>query len=150
MSREEKARHEHSGLSSKGLFSTKKLLKHLDLKENEVILDLGCGSGFISIALAKRYRDNPKSKIYSLDVDEKAIQSLEKKISKNGLENIKAIHADATKHIPIPKKIPGPPLSERISLEELNIIMSERGFEKVKSLKVGLLHYGTIFIMKEK
>ena len=53
-----------------------------ELKNNSSILDLGCGSGVIGIALMKTF---PNVKMYCSDVDENAIKNAKKNFKNNNL-----------------------------------------------------------------
>lgn len=55
----------------------------VDLK-NGTILDVGCGTGVVSLCLAYR---NPRLKIYGIDVQEKLIELCTLSAKKNGLNN---------------------------------------------------------------
>jgi len=93
-------RHEHGGQSSRGIINPKKLLEKVGLKPSDVVLDIGCGDGFISIEAAKEFV-GPSGKVYATDVDPAAIAKVTKQIDELGLQNIDAIEADATKAIPL-------------------------------------------------
>jgi ubiquinone/menaquinone biosynthesis C-methylase UbiE len=51
-----------------------------------VVADLGCGPGFYTLALANCV--GPEGKVYAVDMDEKCIQELEKKVENGGYQNI--------------------------------------------------------------
>lgn len=59
---------------------------------SQVVADLGCASGYYTFALAKSV--GPAGKVYAVDLDKKCIQTLEKKIDKEGYHNIEA-HASS-------------------------------------------------------
>jgi ubiquinone/menaquinone biosynthesis C-methylase UbiE len=60
--------------------------------EGQVVADLGCGSGYYTLALAERV--GPEGRVYAVDTDEKAIRALEKKAHEHGYHNIEA-HASS-------------------------------------------------------
>lgn len=78
----------------------KTILNHLNLEENDVILDAGCGTGRITRLLAKNCK-----KIYALDFSEKSIEILNKKIQKENIGNIETYVCDITKKLPIIEKV---------------------------------------------
>jgi ubiquinone/menaquinone biosynthesis C-methylase UbiE len=53
-----------------------------------VAADLGCGPGYYTLPLAEVV--GPEGKIYTVDLNEKAIRALEKKANKLGIHNIEA------------------------------------------------------------
>lgn len=65
-----------------------KISQALGIKENDVILDMGCGSGEISIELSEKCK-----KIYAVDISPQMIDLCKNKISKNGINNITPICA---------------------------------------------------------
>ncbi|MEJ2257197.1 MAG: peptide chain release factor N(5)-glutamine methyltransferase, partial [Woeseiaceae bacterium] len=66
------------------------ILHHLKNEGDKIILDIGCGSGNISIALAV---NNPSLKIYSTDSSEGALNVSKRNAEKNSvLDKIEFIH----------------------------------------------------------
>ena len=55
------------------------LVEQADLHENQTILDLGCGTGTLSIGIKRRF---PKIQIYAVDGDAKILQIAEEKAKK--------------------------------------------------------------------
>lgn len=64
------------------------------LKEDYVIVDLGCGPGFFTTILAKYV---PKGTIYAVDPDERAIKKLKEKIQRSSMNNVIPAVAPAQK-----------------------------------------------------
>ncbi len=62
------------------------------IKNGQVVADLGCGSGYYTLALAELV--GSEGKVYAVDLDKKCIQALEKKADKGGYHNIEA-HASS-------------------------------------------------------
>jgi ubiquinone/menaquinone biosynthesis C-methylase UbiE len=54
----------------------------------QVVADLGCGSGYYTLALAERV--GPEGKVYAVDFNQKAIRALEEKAANRGYHNIEA------------------------------------------------------------
>ena len=63
------------------------------VKRGQVVADLGCGRGLYTLALAQLV--GPEGKVYSIDLDSKNIQALQKKSGKAGYGNIEAHTASA-------------------------------------------------------
>ena len=71
----------------------KENIKNLDLKEGSIVVDLGAGSGFYSMEIAKRVGD--KGVVYAVDVNKESLVHLASKAKDAGLDNIDVIWADA-------------------------------------------------------
>jgi ubiquinone/menaquinone biosynthesis C-methylase UbiE len=56
------------------------------VKDGQVIADLGCGSGYYTLALAELV--GSAGKVYAIDLDKRAIRALAKKAEKGGYRNI--------------------------------------------------------------
>ena len=76
------------------------MLKHLELKHNVTVLDLGHGTGFPLIELAERL--GPSSVCYGLDPWRNANQIARKKILNYGITNVQIVEGNAAK-IPFKK-----------------------------------------------
>ena len=62
------------------------------VKHGQVVADLGCGLGYYTLALARCV--GPEGQVYAVDLDEKSILSLKKKVDKERFHNIDA-HASS-------------------------------------------------------
>jgi ubiquinone/menaquinone biosynthesis C-methylase UbiE len=62
------------------------------VSKGQVVADLGCRSGYYTLPLAELV--GPEGKVYAVDLDEKAIQTLKKKADNRGYRNIEA-HASS-------------------------------------------------------
>jgi ubiquinone/menaquinone biosynthesis C-methylase UbiE len=91
-----------AGASSFELIDPALLLSKLKFREGMVFLDLACGKGAYSIAVAEAIGEN--GRVYAIDLWEEGIAHLQKEISARGLKNIKALVADARKKIPLDDK----------------------------------------------
>jgi len=67
------------------------------LKPGQVVYDIGCGSGSISIEAALQVESS--GKILAVDYDENAVELTRKNIKKFGLTNISVIHGNAKEKI---------------------------------------------------
>jgi ubiquinone/menaquinone biosynthesis C-methylase UbiE len=76
------------------LFDRSTPQKHISpyVIKGQVVADLGCGTGFYTLALADCV--GPEGRVYAVDMDEKCIQTLEKKMEKSGYHNIET-HASS-------------------------------------------------------
>ena len=85
--------------STWGLFSPRAvddgsylLLKHIDLHDDDVTLDLGCGYGAIGLAIAA---DTPAGQVHLVDKDFVAVEFARKNAGVNGLDNCQAYLSNA-------------------------------------------------------
>ena len=58
------------------------------VKKGQVIADLGCASGYFTLALADSV--GSEGKVYAVDVNKKTIRALEKKAEKGNYRNIES------------------------------------------------------------
>lgn len=65
-------------------------LSKLDIKPNQVFVDVGCGSGSVSMAAAKF-----AEKVYAIDSRVEAIHAVSENIREKGLKNISVLKGDA-------------------------------------------------------
>ncbi len=68
------------------------------LSEGQTVYDIGCGSGSISIEAALQV--GPSGKIYSVDLDLKAVELTKKNLSKFKISNVNVILGNALEKIP--------------------------------------------------
>jgi ubiquinone/menaquinone biosynthesis C-methylase UbiE len=76
----------------------KVVLEKLDLKENFIAADFGCGSGGWAIPLAKILT---KGKVFAIDVLEEPLSALKSKLRGEGINNIELKRANVEKGVPI-------------------------------------------------
>ncbi len=86
-------------VSTWGLFSPKSiddgtylLIKHIDITDGQMTLDLGCGYGAMGLAMAKAY---PDSTVHLVDKDFVAIEYASKNVKLNELNNCKVYLSNA-------------------------------------------------------
>ena len=72
-----------------------KLLNAAGLKPGQKVLEVGCGPGFFTIPAAKIV--GAEGVVYALDVNPFAIETVRRKVEKEGLDNVKILFADATR-----------------------------------------------------
>jgi ubiquinone/menaquinone biosynthesis C-methylase UbiE len=80
------------------LDDVRKPLKQAGIKAGQTVLDFGCGPGHYAIAAAKMV--GAKGKVYALDIQPLAAQSVEKKAKKEGLTNIVTIVSNRDTRLP--------------------------------------------------
>ena len=70
--------------------------KHVEpyVKKGQVVADIGCGSGYYTLALAECV--GAEGRVYAVDLNEKAIRNLKKKADKFGYHNLEAHASSAT------------------------------------------------------
>ena len=62
------------------------------VKKDQVVADLGCASGYYTLALADSV--GPEGKVYAVDFNKKNVRALEKKVEKGNYHNIES-HASS-------------------------------------------------------
>jgi ubiquinone/menaquinone biosynthesis C-methylase UbiE len=91
-------------LSSKGILfdwlEKKIIIDSLNLHGQEIVLDMGCGTGRLALEIANKCK-----KVYAVDFSPKSIRELNKKISKGNIKNIEAFVWDIAKPLQIPEKV---------------------------------------------
>ena len=90
-----------AGKSSFELIDSARFFHELDLKKGITFLDLACGWGTYSLAVAKIIgRDG---RVYAVDLWQEGISSLKSKAAAKGIQNITALVSDVSHHIPVEK-----------------------------------------------
>jgi len=72
--RKRTTRHHHKGKSSESLLDKANILSHLGIVPGQVVLDAGCGNGYMSKEFVKL--TGQAGKVYALDPDKDAIDAL--------------------------------------------------------------------------
>lgn len=87
-----------------GIFSPREIdsgtdlfLKYLDIKEDEIALDIGCGYGPLGLAIAA---NAPKGQVHMVDKDFVAVDYANKNAQKNNLGNAKAYLSNGLSAVP--------------------------------------------------
>ena len=78
-----------------------KLLIPAGLKENQKVLEVGCGPGFFTIPAGKIVGEN--GTIYAIDINPFAIKKIQKKMAKSNIQNIEPMLVNVT-DTGLPKK----------------------------------------------
>jgi len=87
----------HKGNSTEQLLNKAGILKTLNIVPGQIILDVGCGNGYMTKEFSRVL--NTTGKVYALDRSQEAIEHLEKEIHGT---NISSIVADITQHVALP------------------------------------------------
>jgi ubiquinone/menaquinone biosynthesis C-methylase UbiE len=96
-------KHQHSGLSSRGLLDAKRIMLGIGLKKGDVVLDGGCGNGFFAIEAGAIIKNS--GVVYAVDSSIDAIEFLRRDLSQKIITYVRPIHADITKGIPLDSAI---------------------------------------------
>ncbi len=64
------------------------LIDWLDPKADDVIVEIGSGTGYFTIPLAHRF---PKAQVYAVDVEAKMLDLLQKKLLKESISNVELV-----------------------------------------------------------
>ncbi len=67
------------------------VLQNLDLKEDMLAAEFGCGSAAFAISLAQKLK---KGKVYALDIQQEKLDALKGKLSFNNISNVSTILCD--------------------------------------------------------
>ena len=86
-----KKAHQHKGKFTEGLLDSERILKALNIKAGQKILDAGCGNGYMSKLFSKEVA--PSGKVYALDSNTHFIETLKKEVKGT---NIATIEGDIT------------------------------------------------------
>lgn len=73
------------------------LLKYLEINEDEIALDVGCGYGPIGLAIAAKA---PKGQVHMVDKDFVAVEYANKNAALNGLTNAQAYLSNGLSKVP--------------------------------------------------
>jgi len=89
---------ERKGIGSK--LNIIRILQRIGIKNGQTVLDFGCGSGTYTIPAAKIV--GKQGRVYALDKDKKALDSLMKKAELAGLKNIRRMATSGEMRIELP------------------------------------------------
>ena len=72
-----------------------KVLNAAGLKSGQKVLEVGCGPGFFTIPAARIVGE--KGNVYALDINPLAVESVQQKIKKEGVTNVKTTLSDVAR-----------------------------------------------------
>ncbi len=75
------------------------ILTGLDLREGEILLDVGCGSGYFSVPAARLV--GPAGRVYAVDISLEMLMQVGRRIYAEGLVNVETVLSRET-NIPLP------------------------------------------------
>lgn len=75
------------------------IVESIDAKPGMTVIDIGCGSGFYTVAVAKEIQ--PDGMVYAVDIQEGMLDKLKVRMEREGVINITPILADAEGKIPL-------------------------------------------------
>jgi SAM-dependent methyltransferase len=75
------------------------IVEALDIQPGMEIVELGCGTGFYTIAVAKAIQ--PAGLVFAVDIQQGMLDKLKVRMDQEGVENIIPVLADAEGHIPL-------------------------------------------------
>lgn len=88
--------HRHKGKSSERFVDTDIILRELGIRHGQIVLDAGCGNGYMAKEFSKVL--NNSGKVYALDPDREAIETLQRETEGTRIE---AMVGDITQITPI-------------------------------------------------
>ena len=68
-------------------------VKALNLKKGDTVVEIGCGTGLNFSLLSKQV--GPKGNIIGVDLTPEMLEEADKRIRRNGWQNVKLVHSDA-------------------------------------------------------
>ncbi len=75
------------------------IIEALKVRPGMEIVELGCGSGFYTVAVAKAIK--PAGLVFAVDIQQGMLDKLKDRMEHEGVENIIPVLADAEGHIPL-------------------------------------------------
>ena len=87
-----------AGKSSFDLIDSKEFFSRIGLAANAQVLDMACGVGRYSLAMAELVTQGT---VYAVDLWDEGIETLEKTVRERGIERIRQIKGDITKRLPL-------------------------------------------------
>lgn len=88
-------KHQHRGKTSEGHLDKAAILDNLGIEPGQIVLDAGCGNGFMAKEFAKL--TGPGGKVYALDADAEAIEILQNETQGTIIEPLVGDITDKTK-----------------------------------------------------
>ena len=74
----------------------KKAVKEIGLRDGDVVLDLGCGTGLLFEYLVREV--GPNGRVVGIDISPGMIKKAKEKVKRNEWQNVELVCADLTKH----------------------------------------------------
>lgn len=90
--------HRIQGRSSEDFLDVDEILRELNLKGDETLMDAGCGDGHVAI---KALDLLPEGVVYALDVYKPSVEDMEKYKSENNVDNLIPVQSDIADKIDV-------------------------------------------------
>lgn len=87
------------GIQRKGLLPPEEILSRLTINKSDSVLDVGAGSGFLTIPVAKMVNET----VFALDIDLRMLKVIQAKADNLNIDNIKLLQGNID-NIPLPAK----------------------------------------------
>jgi ubiquinone/menaquinone biosynthesis C-methylase UbiE len=118
------------GVKRKELLPPEEILSMLPINKSDNVLDVGSGSGFLTIPVAKMVNET----VFALDIDQRMLKVIQAKASDRNIDNIKLLQGNID-NIPLPE--------ESIDIVLASLILHEvRPLQKVLKQIGGVLKTG--------
>jgi ubiquinone/menaquinone biosynthesis C-methylase UbiE len=114
------------GVKRKELLPPEEILSMLPINKSDNVLDVGSGSGFLTIPVAKMVNET----VFALDIDQRMLKVIQAKASDRNIENIKLLQGN----------IDNIPLAE----ESIDIVLASLILHEVRSLQKVLNQIGGV------
>lgn len=85
------------GIQRKELLPPEEILSRLSMNKSDRVLDVGAGSGFLTIPAAKMVNET----VYALDIDPRMLEVIQAKAHNSNMDNIKLLQGNID-NIPLP------------------------------------------------
>ncbi|MFW3147166.1 MAG: class I SAM-dependent methyltransferase [Thermoplasmatota archaeon] len=92
-------RHEHQGMTSKGLFDDEEVLRKIGVGQGQTFLDGGCSDGHFSLAASRLVGE--QGHVYAYDIYRPFLEELQQMVKGNDLKNITVEAVDLRGPIPV-------------------------------------------------
>ncbi len=104
------------GIQRKQLLPPEEILNMLSIKKTDRILDVGAGSGYLTLPIAKRVNET----VFALDMDKRMLEVVQEKSHNENVDNIELVHGNI-ENIPLPA-------------ESVNIVLASLILHEVRPL----------------
>ncbi len=105
-------------------FPLEEILSLLELEKDDIVLDLGAGTGFLTLPIA---RELEEGKVYAIDVQKEMLKKLEERCKKEDCDNIK-VKLSEEGSIPLPE-------NEITKVISLNVLHEIEDMDTLKELR---------------
>ncbi|MGY5860034.1 MAG: methyltransferase domain-containing protein [Candidatus Thorarchaeota archaeon] len=107
------------------------IIDAISAKPGMTVIEIGCGSGFYTVAVAKAVQ--PDGKVYAVDIQQEMLDKLKVRMENEGVENIVPVLADAEGRVPLDDGIANAVFSVTVLPEIPNPV---KALDQVKRLLV--------------